>query len=83
MEIHDFGLKGANLKILKKTTGNVIKSRKALFAHSVCANLGLNVHSVCANLGLNARSPDYYVAFVNMGKVCTYSLSVLKRTYCQ
>jgi hypothetical protein len=25
MEIHDFGLKDANLKIMKKTTGNVIK----------------------------------------------------------
>ena len=37
--------------------------------------------TVRANLGLNVHSIDYYVAFVNIGKV--YSLYVLKRTYCQ
>ena len=31
--------------------------------------------TVRANLGLNVHSIDYYVAFVNIGKV--------KRTYCQ
>ena len=30
--------------------------RKALFARSISANLGLNAHSVCANFGLIARS---------------------------
>ena len=29
---------------------------QGLFAHSVCANFGLNVHSVCANFDLNAHS---------------------------
>ena len=28
MEMYAFGLKDANIKILKKTTGNVIKSKK-------------------------------------------------------
>ena len=48
-----------------------ISDWKTLFARIIRSNLGLNAHSLCANLGLNAHSPDYYVALVNMGKVCT------------
>ena len=38
--------------------------RKCLFAHSVCANFGLNAHSVCANFGLNAHSPSYFITLL-------------------
>ena len=39
---------------------------KAFFAHSVCANFGLNTHSVCANFSLIARSPVYSVHLVKI-----------------
>ena len=50
-----------------KPTAQSYKSfsfRKCLFAHSVCANFGLNAHSVCANFGLNAHSQGYYITFL-------------------
>ena len=59
----------------------IIQKRKCLFAHSVCANFGLNVRSVCANFGLNAHSPDYSIILLKQEKVCAYLVSVLKCTY--
>ena len=33
--------------------------RKALIAHTVCANFGLNAHTVCTNFGLIVHTPVY------------------------
>ena len=53
----------------------IILDRKALFAHSVCANFGLNTHSVCASFSLIAHSPVYSVHPVKIRKcMCTFGL---------
>ena len=40
--------------------------KKCLFAHSVCANFGLNAHTLCANFGLNAHIPGYLITYLGV-----------------